>query len=65
MLSTTPARIEVEPLDAPLVLAFLEHLEKKQLGANTQCPGAAINPFLRFMEYRLPFASTSRSGYFL
>lgn len=29
-LKIAPARIELEKLDAPLVLAFLEHLEKER-----------------------------------
>jgi integrase/recombinase XerD len=55
-LKTTPAKIEVEQLDAPLMLAFLEHLEKKR-GNSARTRNArlaAINSFFRFLEYRLP-----------
>jgi len=55
-LKITPAKIEIERLDAPLVLAFLEHLEKKR-GNSARTRNArlaAINAFFRFLEYRLP-----------
>lgn len=55
-LRTKPAKIEVEQLDAPLVLAFLEHLERKRdNSARTRNARlAAINSFFRFLQYRLP-----------
>jgi site-specific recombinase XerD len=55
-LKITPAKIEIERLDAPLILAFLEHLEKKR-GNSARTRNArlaAINAFFRFLEYRLP-----------
>ena len=55
-LKVTPAKIEIERLDAPLILAFLEHLEKKR-GNSARTRNArlaAINAFFRFLEYRLP-----------
>jgi integrase/recombinase XerD len=55
-LKITPAKIEVEQLDAPLMLAFLEHLEKKR-GNSARTRNArlaAINSFFRFLEYRSP-----------
>ena len=55
-LKITPAKIEIEQLDAPLMLAFLEHLEKKR-GNSARTRNArlaAINSFFRFLEYRLP-----------
>ena len=55
-LKITPAKIEIEQLDAPLILAFLEHLEKKR-GNSARTRNArlaAINSFFRFLEYRLP-----------
>jgi site-specific recombinase XerD len=55
-LKITPAKIEVEQLDAPLMLAFLEHLEKKRRNSarTRNARLAAINSFFRFLEYRLP-----------
>jgi site-specific recombinase XerD len=55
-LKITPAKIELEQLDAPLMLAFLEHLEKKR-GNSARTRNArlaAIHSFFRFLEYRLP-----------
>jgi len=55
-LKITPAKIEIEQLDAPLMLAFLEHLEKRR-GNSARTRNArlaAINSFFRFLEYRLP-----------
>jgi site-specific recombinase XerD len=55
-LKITPAKIEIERLDAPLILAFLEYLEKKR--GNTvrtrNARLAAINAFFRYLEYRVP-----------
>lgn len=51
-----PSKIEIERLDAPLVLAFLEHLEKNR-GNSVRTRNArlaAINSFFRFLEYRVP-----------
>jgi site-specific recombinase XerD len=55
-LKITPAKIEIERLDAPLILAFLEHLEKKR-GNSVRTRNArlaAINAFFRYLEYRVP-----------
>jgi integrase/recombinase XerD len=51
-----PARIEIERLDAPLILAFLEHLEgtRGNSARTRNVRLAAINSFFRFLEYRLP-----------
>jgi site-specific recombinase XerD len=56
LLKIKPAKIEIESLDAPLVLAFLEHLEcKRGNSARTRNARlAAINAFFRYLEYRLP-----------
>jgi site-specific recombinase XerC len=51
-LKITPAKIEVEQLDAPLMLAFLEHLEKKR-GNSARTRNArlaAINSLFRFLD---------------
>jgi integrase/recombinase XerD len=55
-LKIKPSKIEIERLDAPLILAFLEHLEKKR-GDSVRTRNArlaAINSFFRFLEYRVP-----------
>jgi integrase/recombinase XerD len=55
-LKIKPSKIEIEPLDAPLILTFLQHLEKKR-GNSARTRNArlaAINSFFRFLEYRVP-----------
>lgn len=55
-LKIKPSRIEIEQLDVPLILTFLEHLEAKR-GNSARTRNArlaAINAFFRFLEYRLP-----------
>lgn len=55
-LKITPSKIQIEQLDAPLILAFLEHIEKKR-GNSARTRNArlaAINSFFRFLEYRVP-----------
>lgn len=55
-LQTAPSSIELEQLEAPLVLAFLKHLEEER-GNSVKTRNArlaAINAFFRFLEYRLP-----------
>jgi integrase/recombinase XerD len=57
-LNTAPSKLELEQIDAPLVVGFLNDLEA------TRCNGAssrnvrlaAIKSFMRFMEYRVPSA---------
>src|SRR6201987_2908933 len=51
-----PCRLEVEQLDAPLILAFLEHIEadRGNSARTRNARLAAINAFFRFLEYRLP-----------
>ncbi|WP_271553089.1 site-specific integrase [Bradyrhizobium sp. CCBAU 45394] len=55
-LKLKPSKIEIERLDAPLILAFLEHLEKPRgNSARTRnARFAAINSFFRYLEYRVP-----------
>jgi site-specific recombinase XerD len=57
-LATTPSRLSVESLDAPLVLAFLEYLERGRgnTAASRNARLAAIKAFMRFLEYRIPAA---------
>jgi integrase/recombinase XerD len=54
-LGIKPSQIEVEQVDAPLVLAFLEHLERdrKNSARTRNARLAAIHAFFRFLEYRL------------
>lgn len=53
-----PSRLLLEQLDAPLVLAFLQHLEaKRHNSARTRNARlAAIRAFMHFVEYRVPSA---------
>ena len=55
-LGVRPYRLEVEQLDAPLILAFLEHIEadRGNSARTRNARLAAINAFFRFLEYRLP-----------
>jgi integrase/recombinase XerD len=55
-LKTTPSALVIEQLDATLVLAFLEHLEKERgnCARTRNSRLAAIKTFFRFLEYRSP-----------
>jgi site-specific recombinase XerD len=55
-MKTTPSALSIEQLDAPLVLLFLEHLEKEcgNCARTRNSRLAAIKTFFRFLEYRLP-----------
>lgn len=55
-LKVRPSQLEIEGLDAPLILSFLDHLERvRGNSARTRNARlAAINAFFRFLEYRLP-----------
>jgi site-specific recombinase XerD len=57
-LKVAPSRLGFEQLDAPLVVAFLNDLEKKRSNAasSRNVRLAAIRSFMRFMEYRVPSA---------
>ena len=57
-LATAPSDLAFEHLDATLILAFLEHLQRDRgNGAATRNARlAAIHSFMRFMEYRGPGA---------
>jgi integrase/recombinase XerD len=55
-LKVRPSKLQIEQLDVPLILAFLEHLETKR-GNSARTRNArlaAINSFFRYLEYRLP-----------
>lgn len=53
-LKVRPSQIELEDIDAPLVLAFLEHIERKRSNtARTRNVRlAAIKAFFRYLEHR-------------
>lgn len=57
-LKVPPSALHLEQLDAPLVVAFLNHLEATRgngpSSRNTRL--AAIKSFMRFMSYRVPSA---------
>lgn len=55
-LQKKPCELEVEVIDAELVLAFLEYLEieRGNSARSRNARLAAINAFFRFLEYRLP-----------
>ncbi len=55
-LKVQPSSLELEQLDVPLVLTFLEHIESERGNSpkTRNARLAAINAFFRFLEYRLP-----------
>jgi site-specific recombinase XerD len=57
-LKTSPSALRLEQIDAPLVLSFLEHLERvrKNDARTRNARLAAIKSFMRFIEYRVPSA---------
>jgi site-specific recombinase XerD len=61
-VAVRPSALTVEQLDAPMILAFLEHLEQERDNAprSRNARLAAINSFFSFP--RVPAAGLSRSG---
>jgi integrase/recombinase XerD len=57
-LKVVPSRLELEQIDAPLVVGFLNDLETtRSNGANSRNVRlAAIKSFMHFVEYRVPSA---------
>lgn len=57
-LKRSPSRLELEQIDAPLVLSFLNHREMtRSNGASSRNVRlAAIKSFMRFIEFRVPAA---------
>jgi site-specific recombinase XerD len=57
-LNVSPSQLQLEHLDATLILNFLNHLETTRMNSagsrNTRL--AAIKSFMRFIEYRVPAA---------
>lgn len=56
--STSPSKLTLEQVDAPVVLALLEHLETTRRNSPTTRNArlAAIKSFAHFLEYRVPSA---------
>ncbi len=62
-LKTSPSKLTLEYLNAPLIVRFLNHLEKdrKNTPRTRNARLAAIKAFYRFLEYHLPtFLEQSR-----
>lgn len=57
-LRTRPSRLELEQIDAPLVVGFLNHLEVERSNgpSSRNVRLAAIKAFMRFVEHRVPSA---------
>jgi integrase/recombinase XerD len=57
-LDTTPSRLHLEQIDAPLVLAFLRHIEteRKNGPVTRNARLSAIKSFMRYVEYQVPSA---------
>ncbi len=55
-LNVKPCQLEIEQIDAPLVLDFLRHIENERSNSpqTRNARLAAVNSFFRFLEYRLP-----------
>jgi site-specific recombinase XerD len=55
-LRVAPSALQIEQLDAPLVLAFLQHIEtdRHNLPQTRNARLGAVKAFFRFLEYRLP-----------
>lgn len=55
-LSVAPSELQVEQLDAPMVLEFLDHLESARGNSPSTRNArlAAIKSFFRFIEHRVP-----------
>jgi len=57
-LKVAPSRLELEQINAQMVVGFLSYLEKKRSNgaSSSNVRLAAIKSFMRFMEYRVPSA---------
>ena len=58
-LKRSPSRIELEQIDAPLVVAFLNDLQATRANGSGSRNArlAAIKSFMHYMEYRVPSSS--------
>jgi site-specific recombinase XerD len=54
-LNVKPSQVQVEQLDVPLILAFLQYIENERANSvrTRNARLAAIHSFFRFLEYRL------------
>lgn len=57
-LGVSPSDLQVEHLDAPLVLAFLDHIQQERSNAarTRNARLAAVRSFMHFIEHRIPAA---------
>ena len=57
-LSAEPSRLQLEQLDAPLILDFLSHLERNRgnSAATRNVRLAAVKSFMRYVQYEVPSA---------
>jgi site-specific recombinase XerD len=57
-LKVKPSALQLEQIDAPLVLSFLQHLEsvRKNSASSRNVRLAAIKSFMHFVEHRVPSA---------
>lgn len=57
-LAVPPSRLDIEQLDAPLIVSFLNHLETARGNgpSSRNVRLAAIKSFMHFLEYRVPSA---------
>lgn len=57
-LGVAPCALELQQLDAPLVMGFLAHLKTERGNSPQTCNArlAAIKSFMRFIQYRVPAA---------
>ena len=55
-LATTPSALDLEQIDTPTVVGFLNHLEQERGNSSSTRNGrlAAIKAFFRFIEFRVP-----------
>lgn len=55
-LQKTPSQLEVEDIGVPMILSFLEHIERDRgnTARSRNARLAAIKSFFRFLEYRVP-----------
>ncbi|WP_286789893.1 tyrosine-type recombinase/integrase [Thioclava sp. UBA3469] len=57
-LRTRPSRLAIEDLDAPMIVAFLTHIEQDRRNSvsTRNLRLAAVKAFMRYVEYRVPSA---------
>ena len=55
-LRMRPSSLDIEQIDVPLILAFLEHIERDRgnTARSRNARLAAVRSFFRFLEYRVP-----------